>query len=174
MAIKIELIKKILLRNNFSLEMKENSYSFKQVKGSSSVVNLNYYVAIVLFGIGALILYFRSLLAFILLFFSIPFMKGIFHQRKKQLSNFGIELLVNSSELKLNKQDELYKLQCDSIEEIYYEVEKGPDISAGILSAKTHDGEHLKILEFFGDEASVVDDDAKLIAQFITSILNEE
>jgi len=175
MTIKAALIKKILKRNNFIIEQNDDkSYFITQENASSFVVNLNYFLAFGLVGIFLLLLLSGSLLGVFFLFVSIPIFIKIHKSRSKQISDFGAELIVNKDFLELSKEGEVYKIESGSIKEVTYEVEKGEEFSIGKVSILTNNGEWLQILELLGDELSVVDDDAGLIAQFISNVFNSE
>lgn len=171
---RLDLVKSVLARNNFTLELEEeNSYLIKQDKRNSPIVNAYYVLAIVTMVIGCLVLFWGSLLGLAFLGVSIPIFLRVFKLKDKQKNNYKKQIALNKNCIKLSEDDEVTVIKMDAIIQVIYDVDREKNLSLGTVIIET-EKEDFYIIEIFGDYKRYVEDDVKVIAHFIADVINTQ
>jgi hypothetical protein len=175
MSSKTDLFRKVLKRNNFTLNQdSESAYSIKQSSSISRVVYLYYAFAVFMIAFGIFALYLRSLWGFAFFAMAFPLFRRTNKLRFKERDNFRKKLVINQKEISLIEHDKTITIDVDTIEKINYEIESSRDVSIGFVQVKIDKGEYTTVLEMFADDKKYLEYDAKLISQFIADIVNGE
>ncbi len=168
------VFKSVLRRYNYDIQTEKSSITFNKVEFHKSPVKIFYTASIILVVIGIITVFKLSFyLGLILLFSAIPmYLKGT-KLNDKENKETSESIVIGDEKIIIQNSQEVIELNIDEIKELNFDIEKDRDISIGTVGILMEDNEVYILIKIFGGDKRYVEDDIEIIANNMTSILNE-
>jgi len=169
------IFQSVLGRYNYRIEVDSSMVTLEKVAIGKSPVKSFFITSIIFVFIGVFVVYFISLLiGGFILFTAVPlFIKG---SKFNDIENNDTNEKVTITDEKItidNLNHEMVLLR-NEIKELNYNVEKDKDISIGTVGLLMENSKHYTLIKIFRKNKRYVEDDIEIIANNISSMINEE